>query len=399
MRRLVSFLIALSVIESICISAKATDYSSTIGLNVYADFLNVKSIENTVTVAVIDSGVADIEAVCDRLVTGYDFQDNDSDPSNDISSDSHGTFIASVIAEAAKGLPVKIMPVRILENKDVSVDNLVKGIKYAVDNGADILNISIGGEVTDCGEIDEAVKYADEKNVTVIVAAGNSKKEIITYCPAHNESVITVSSVTQDNVRAKYSNYGDSVDCCAPGDNVDGYNADGEKTTANGTSFSAAYISAGAAMIKLEHPEYPAQEIQQIIKSVCIDLGDVGKDKYYGYGLPDFKRLIPSSVNIKKYAEELNVPYKSTVILHAETDLPFKPEIKWYVDGEYYMSGKRFDIDNLTEDISVYFEATDENGYSLKSETESISVKKTFFDKLLAFFRMLFRIEKITEQV
>ena len=294
MRRLVSFLIALSVIESICISAKATDYSSTIGLNVYADFLNVKSIENTVTVAVIDSGVADIEAVCDRLVTGYDFQDNDSDPSNDISSDSHGTFIASVIAEAAKGLPVKIMPVRILENKDVSVDNLVKGIKYAVDNGADILNISIGGEVTDCGEIDEAVKYADEKNVTVIVAAGNSKKEIITYCPAHNESVITVSSVTQDNVRAKYSNYGDSVDCCAPGDNVDGYNADGEKTTANGTSFSAAYISAGAAMIKLEHPEYPAQEIQQIIKSVCIDLGDVGKDKYYGYGLPDFKRLIPS---------------------------------------------------------------------------------------------------------
>ena len=157
------------------------------------------------------------------------------------------------------------MPVRILENKDVSVENLVKGIKYAVDNGADILNISIGGEVTDCSEIDNAIRYADDNNVTVIVAAGNAKKEIKTYCPAHNESVITVSAVTSKNVRATYSNYGESVDCCAPGDNVDGYNANGELTTANGTSFSAAYISAGAAMIKLENPEYTAREIQQII--------------------------------------------------------------------------------------------------------------------------------------
>ena len=361
-------------------------------------YLNGKSSENTITVAVIDSGVADIEAVSDRLVNGYDFQDDDSDPSNDISSDSHGTFIAGMIAEATKKLPVKIMPVRILENKDVSVDNLVKGIKYAVDNGADILNISIGGEVTDCSEIDGAVKYADDNNVTVVVAAGNAKKEIISYCPAHNDSVITVSSVTQDNVRAKYSNYGEAVDCCAPGDSVDGYNASGEKVTANGTSFSAAYISAGAAMIKLEHPEFTAREIEQTIKSICIDLGEAGKDKYYGYGLPDFRRLIPSSVSIKSYVEELTVPYKSTLILHAETDLPFEPEIKWFIDGEYYMSGERFDIDNLTEDITVYFEASDENGYILKSEKETVTVKKSFFDRLIAFFRQLFNIHRIIEQ-
>lgn len=387
------------ILQVMTVFSSAADYSLSLGIDKYAQYLKEKEYDNSVTVAVIDSGVANIDVLKDRITDGYDFQDDDADPSNDISSDSHGTFIASVIAEATKELPIKIMPVRILENKDVSVDNLVKGIKYAVDNGADIINISIGGEVTDCSEIDEAIKYADDNNVIVVVAAGNVKKEIKTYCPAHNESVITVSSVTQDRVRAQYSNYGESVDFCAYGDSVDGYDATGEKVSANGTSFSCAFISAGVAMVKLEHQDYTPAQIQETLESISIDLGEEGRDKYYGFGLPDFKRLIPSSINIKSYTNELTVPYKSTLILHSETDLPFEPEIKWYVNGEYYMSGERFDIDNLTEDITVYFEATDGNGYSLKSETESISVKKSFFDKLLAFFRMLFCIEKITEQV
>ncbi len=386
------------IIGSAGVYSFAADYSSELGLKIYAEYLYAKSFENTVTIAVIDSGVANIERLNERIIAGYDFQDNDADPSNDISSDSHGTFIASVIAAATEDLPINIMPVRILENKDVSVDNLVKGIKYAVDNGADILNISIGGEVTDCSEIDEAIAYADEHGVTVVVAAGNAKKEIITYCPAHNESVITVSSITGSKIRASYSNYGEAVDCCAPGDNVDGYNANGEKAAANGTSFSAAYISAGAAMIKLEHPEYNAQEIQQVIKSVCIDLGEEGKDKYYGYGLPDFKRLIPSSVNIKNYAETITVPYKSTVILYAETNLPFEPDIKWYVNGEYYMSGNRFDIENIADDISVYFEATDESGYALRSATETVKVSSGFFARLIAFFKQIFGLLPVISQ-
>lgn len=389
-------LILLIVLQSF--TAYATDYSSKLNLDNYAEYLKSKTYSDTVTVAVIDSGAADIEALKERTISGYDFADDDTDPSNDISFDSHGTFIASVIAKATKDLPVRIMPVRILENKDVTADNLINGIKYAVDNGADILNISIGGELTDCSGIDEAIRYADEHNAVVVVSAGNARKEIKTYCPSHNESVITVSAVTKDNVFAKYSNYGDTVDCCAPGDSVDGYDANGKYMTANGTSFSAAYISAGAAMIKLEHPEYTAEQIQDKIKSVCVDLGTEGKDKYYGYGLPDFRRLIPSSVNIKNYKEEIIIPYQSTLKLHAETDVPYEPEIKWYINGEYYMSGSDFDIENVTEDFTVYFESADENGYTLKSEKETVTVKKSFFERLIAFFRQLFNTPKIIEQ-
>ncbi len=389
-------LILLVVLQSF--TAYATDYSSKLNLDKYAEHLKSKTYSDTVTVAVIDSGAADIEILKDKTVPGYDFADDDNDPSNDIAADSHGTFIASIIAEAAKELPIKIMPVRILENKDVSAENLIKGIKYAVDNGADVLNISIGGELTDCSEIDKAIAYADEHNAVVAVSAGNARKEIKTYCPSHNESAVVVSAVTKDNVFAGYSNFGDTVDCCAPGDSVDGYTSSGEKATANGTSFSAAYITAGAAMLKLEHPEYTADKVQETIKSICVDLGAEGKDKYYGYGLPDFKRLIPSSVNIKGYEEEIKIPYQATLKLQAETYVPFEPEIKWYINNEYYMSGKKFDIENVTEDFSVYFEATDENGYTLKSETETVKVKKSFFDKLIAFFRQLLNIPKIIEQ-
>ena len=369
MKRLLSLYIALVVIGCVCISAFATDYSSKLNLERYAEYLKGKSYSNITTVAVIDSGVADIEILKDKTVSGYDFADDDNDPSNDMATDSHGTFIASIIANITDELPVKIMPVRILENKDVSAENLIKGIKYAVDNGADVLNISIGGELTDCTEIDYAIAYADEHNVTVVVSAGNARKEIKTYCPAHNESAIVVSAVTKSNMFAKYSNYGETVDCCAPGDNVDGYSASGEKTTANGTSFSTAYITAGAAMLKLEHPEYSAQQIQETIKSICIDLGTECKDKYYGYGMPDFKRLIPSSVNIKGYEENIIIPYRSKLILHAETDIPFESEIKWYINGEYYMTGETFDIDNCTEDFNVYFEVSDENAYTIRSDT------------------------------
>ena len=216
--------------------------------------------------------------------------------------------------------------------------------------------------------------------------------------PISSLSAITVSSVTADKVFASYSNYGDSVDCCAPGTSVDGFDKTGAFITESGTSFSAAYISAGAAMIKLRHGDYTPARIQDEIKSVCIDLGEEGKDKYYGCGMPDFSLLIPSSAAIAGYTEKAEVPYYSKLILRAETDLPFEPDIRWFVNGEYHSEGETFETGKLKDGFEVYFEASDGNGTVIRSETETVNVRRSVFDRFIAFIKLLFNIETVIEQ-
>ena len=99
--------------------------SEAIEADIYADAIEPLG---TVTVAIIDSGVADIDYLKDKLVDGYDFYDNDADAAHDKSSDSHGTFLASIIADCTDNLPVKIMPVRVLESETGSLINAVNGI-------------------------------------------------------------------------------------------------------------------------------------------------------------------------------------------------------------------------------------------------------------------------------
>lgn len=392
MKKTIIFIAVLSLIWASVITGYAYGSKTALpGTDSYISYISQNDIPQVV-VAVIDSGAAGIDTLGGRLTEGYDFVDGDTDTTNDISSDSHGTFVAGIIADITADLPVSIMPVRVLEDKNVSVENLVSGIYYAVDNGADIINLSIGGEITDCSEIDEAIAYADENNVVVVVSAGNAKKEITAkYCPAHNESCITVSAVDEYGKLANcFSNYGDVVDCCAPGVNITGYDAKGETVTRNGTSFSAPIISAACALLKLANPDFTDEQIQETLKSICNDLGDEGKDKYYGCGLPDFNRLLPASVGIVNYTDSLKVGYYSTVTLHAETDIPFSSQIKWFVNGEHYSSGETFTITEADESFEVYFTVDDGRGYIIKSETETVTVKTDFFSKILAFFRLIF---------
>lgn len=264
-----------------------------LGADAYADFLSGNQSEESITVAIVDSGVEKIDYVAPKLVTGYDFIDVETGGAKDTSIDSHGTFLASIVADCTKNVNVNIMPVRVLQSKTGSLANAVNGIYYAVDNGADVVNVSLGGELVNCKTLDEAVAYAEEKGVSVVVCSGNTKRNIKNYCPAHNVSAITVSSVNEEmSFSTGFSNYGDAVDMCAPGVNINGYNASCEAVTMSGTSMSAAYISACAALFRLQHPECNSAQVQEAIKSVCTDLGDEGFDIYYGYGFPEFEKFI-----------------------------------------------------------------------------------------------------------
>ena len=302
-----------------------------------ADYLQIESIlsyireeelNESVTVAIVDSGIADVEIINGRTVEGYDFVDNDPDASNDTHPQSHGTFLASIVADCTKGTDVKLMPVRVLSSKTGSLINAINGIIYAVDHGADVINFSIGGVLPDCAAMDDAIQYAADNNVSVVVSAGNSSMDVKTYCPSHNANAIVVGSIGKDYQFSKsFSNYGDTIDVVAPGEDIVGYNAKGTKTSLTGTSMSAAYVSSCVALIRIANHQSSAAQIQSIITENCKDLGEDGWDRYYGYGLPDLssyvekanlQRHTPISMRIDSFPTKRIYSYKSQTSIDME---------------------------------------------------------------------------------
>ena len=262
---------------------------SALGLDKYSKALSGDSSLGDVTVAIVDTGAAELDFLKDKLVEGYDFVDNDKNAFHDGSSDSHGTFIAGIVADCVKDAAVNIMPVRVIDSKSGYISNVINGIRYAADNGADVINISLHGNLMSCSSVDDAFDYVESKNVTAVVCAGNFKKDTAEVCPAHVESAITVSAIDENfEFASAFSDFGEAVDVCAPGVNIVGYGADGTLKIMNGTSMSAAFISAGAALFRLQHPECNPSQVQEAIRKSCVDFGEKGFDLYYGYGLPNF---------------------------------------------------------------------------------------------------------------
>lgn len=314
---------------------------SAIGLDKYADALSQDSSLEGVTVAIVDTGAAPLDFFKDKLVEGYDFVDNDMDAFHDISSDSHGTFIAGIVADCVKDAAVSIMPVRVIDSKSGYISNVINGIRYAADNGADVVNVSLSGNLMSCSSIDDAFDYVESKNVTAVVCAGNFKKNTSEVCPAHVKSAITVSAIDENlEFASAFSNYGEAVDVCAPGVNITGYGSNGSLKVMNGTSMSAGFISAGAALFRLQHPECNTSQVQDAIRKSCVDLGEEGFDLYYGYGLPNYYSFTQDTVvyvdGVSFGSERVSVKLGETVELtpiispaNATT-----PLVTWSIDDE-----------------------------------------------------------------
>lgn len=313
--------------------------------DIYSESLSSSESDKAVTVAIIDSGSQDIDFLKDRLVPGYDFYDNDSDAIQDESLDSHGTFLASIIVDCTRNLPVKIMPVRVLKSETGSLINAVNGIYYAVDNGADVINFCLGAELKNCRSLEDAVNYAEQNDVTVVVCAGNIKKDIANYCPAHINSALTVTSIDSDyRFSESFSGFGDRVNLAAPGENITGYNALGEITSLNGTSMSTAFVAAAAAMFRLDNPACNNNQVRDALISCAKDYGDVGWDKYYGWGVPKLGLLASSD---KVYVESVSFSQDSYTLFE-ETTLEINP-----VFSPADATDKRFTLSSTNECISI----------------------------------------------
>ena len=263
-----------------------------------------------VTVAVIDTGVdIEHEYLIDRIVPGYNIWD---DSTNMYDAFGHGTHVAGIIADSTPE-NVKIMPVKVLDDNGnpgdegdlfatfSSVVNL--GITWAVDNGADVLNISLGGECydDDC-LIAQAVDYASSKNTAVVVAAGNESWTTDIFCPARTSDCITVAATSFNNWVTDFTNYGDAIDIAAPGDWIysclpengsvlGDFVAPGEKYgLLSGTSMASPYVAGAVALLKVENSSLAlnSADVHSIIPSIAVDACYPGKDPFFGNGILDF---------------------------------------------------------------------------------------------------------------
>lgn len=255
-----------------------------------------------IKVAVVDTGVdynhPDLK---DRVLKdlGYNFIDNSSDAMDD---NWHGTHVAGIIAADAKNntgiagvvgdYDIKIIPVKVLNAEGVgSSDIMAKGIMYAVDAGADIINFSVGFDVKDA-YIRDAIRYARSKGVFVVVSAGNNGINCDISSPAGDEGAYTVASINSMDERSIFSNYGYSIKVAAPGEGILSTIPGGGYDYRNGTSMAAPFAAGTAAMMKAVNPNLSAEDIENILDKTAVDIMDKGKDEYTGYGRLDAKAAV-----------------------------------------------------------------------------------------------------------
>jgi hypothetical protein len=251
-------------------------------------------------------------------IIGWDFFDRDNQP---FDYDGHGTFVAGVIAARWNNAGIagvnpfaRIMVVKAINNfGHTRASYIAEAIAYAVDNGARVINLSVGGkEVTRVEQA--AIDYAYARGAVMVVAAGNEGADIGTYGIAGSPKVLTVAATGLNDERMVFSNWG-GVAVAAPGldvlslrgrrtDTMLGipgvnYNAgaafvgaDSRYYRASGTSFSAPLVAGVASLLLSHDPTLTNVQVANILKSTARDVGTPGVDQYTGYGIVDARAAL-----------------------------------------------------------------------------------------------------------
>ncbi|MGY2128370.1 S8 family serine peptidase [Blastococcus sp. SYSU DS0617] len=283
-----------------------------------------------VVVAVLDTGVAPHAELTSALVAGRNFTDSPGGPLDATDRHGHGTHVAGTIgADAGSNVEgvatgVRIMPVKVLGDTGGGWTNwAADGIVWAADNGADVINMSLGGASPSTVQA-QAVAYARSKGVTVIAAAGNDDTSAPFY-PAADPGVIAVAAVDEQRARAWFSNYGSYVDVAAPGvDILSTYVAlEGEYVYLSGTSMASPHVAGVAALMEAAAPALTPDQVERALTGSATDLGTTGRDDLFGHGLVDAVRAVQGA---RTLAGGGTLPVNSAPVAVADAvSLPYDP--------------------------------------------------------------------------
>ncbi len=252
-----------------------------------------------VTVAIIDTGVSKVPDLAKtEFVAGYDFVNDKATADDD---NGHGTHVAGTVAQSTNNnygvagiaYEAKIMPLKVLSGSGGgTISDIAEAIRFAADNKADIINMSLGGG----GEsqvLKDAIDYAYNKGAVIIAAAGNENSNSASY-PARYAHVIGVGATDAQGNRAEFSNYGAGVDISAPGggngskiwqETIDPDTNTPIISGLQGTSMAAPHVAGVAALIKstgITAPDEVFAVLQQSVRKIEQD-----PQNYYGAGQLD----------------------------------------------------------------------------------------------------------------
>ena len=412
----------------------------TMGLDKMQEIINNSTTKNDIVVAVIDTGF-DLE---NEIFKNHNLQSridsryiNIIDNSKSIGDDysvtangqtrllGHGTHTGSIVLDATPD-NVKVLPIKVSEGGSLSLTYISEGLRYAIDQNVDVINLSLGWKRQSTikaieNEIQGLIEEAVQKGITVIAAAGNGdnngvRESTAQIYPVSYNDVIGVAAlnsklITKENnvinyqsyVAAKnsdasnliytdFSNYGDAIDYSAPGEFIICLTPTGSVFgncgIVQGTSHSAPHLAATVATIKSYKKDLSFEQINQILQYYSLDLGTEGRDNDYGYGMPCFKNFQECECNcancIKIYCtgcECQNCVYNQV----AEKVLE-KIEITTNPNKTAYEEGEKFDktgmvvtavySDNSKETVTDY--AYTPTGSLTKNDTK---ITITYKDK------------------
>jgi beta propeller repeat protein len=272
------------------------------------DYLNQNPSDTIV--AVIDSGLDSNHPDITNTVPGFNFIDNDTNPQDD---HGHGTHVSGIISatinnnEGIAGVSSsRIMPLKIINNNGSGIfSNVSRAITYATDNGADIINMSLGPPEAGPApqSLIDAVNYAHSNNVLLITSAGNSNADVgnstLGFYPASLPNVMAISNFDYNNQKRQSSNFGAAIDNAAPGSEIlslltstpsstflnSSISINANYRVASGTSQAASYVSGLAALLNNYFSGISSIALRDHLHTTATDLGSTGFDNESGHGM------------------------------------------------------------------------------------------------------------------
>jgi len=324
-----------------------------------------------ITVAVIDSGSGphpDLDANLDAGRTM--FGSIDSVGVLDIDNAGHGSHVAGIIAAVANNAiggsgvapQSRILPIRVLDaqgsgdSKDVS-----KAVRFAVDSGAKVINLSLGG-TTESTSLTAAIQYAVDRNVLVVAAAGNGAADSPPKWPGASDLTIAVTAVDRNNSVTSFDQRGDYIDLAAPGASILS-TASNDYKIQSGTSMAAAFVTGAAALLFAAQPSITAAQVRDVLQRTATDIGAPGRDTTFGYGLINlvaafaeldvmFPKIITASHTTEGHVGAFAIGTASTSLATATS--------QWYrctAPGEATTS-KPLDCSAITNAVAVNYQST-----------------------------------------
>ncbi|MCS6889588.1 MAG: S8 family peptidase, partial [Chloroflexus sp.] len=244
-----------------------------------------------IVVAVIDTGVdAGHPDLSGRVLGGFNTITGNTNTNDD---NGHGTAVAGLIAAAGdNGTGIagicwgcQILPVKAcLSNGRCRDSSVISAIRWAADNGARIINLSLGGALSSPA-LQDAVRYATERGVLIVAASGNERAEgnAPNYPAAYPETIAVGATGYSDEVTS-FSNTGDYLDLVAPGVDITTTLPGNGYATATGTSFASPFVAGAAALVMTVRPDLSSNDVRCVLAISADDRGAPGHDGEYGYG-------------------------------------------------------------------------------------------------------------------